>query len=96
MCLSDPNVYADMSGGTAYRRDLTMWQQTFAPNGQLIEAALAKLCFGSDTMFLHNGPHGFAPYIEFYQKLLDRLDAPPPLRKKVWAGNIVKLFRLGR
>lgn len=88
----DPNVYADLSGGTAYRRDLTMWRQTFAPNGQLMADTLGKVCFGSDTHYLHDGRHGFAPYIDFYQKLLDRVAAPETLRRRVWAGNVKKLF----
>jgi len=92
VCLSTPNIYADMSGGTAFMRDLTMWQQTFAPNGQLMEGALAKLCFGTDTQYLHDGPHGFTPYIDFYQKLLDRINAPEKLRRLVWSGNTRKLF----
>ena len=94
ICWSVPNVYADLSGGTAYRRSLNMWADTFAPNGELMERSLAKLCFASDTQYLHDGPHGFQPYIEFYEKLLDRLNAPQRLRKLVWAGTAKKLFRV--
>ena len=69
-----------------------MWAETFAPNGELMADALGKLCFASDTHYLRGGPHGFAPYIEFYQKLLDRLGAPQRLRRMVWAGTAKKLF----
>ena len=86
------NVYADLSGGTAFRRSLNMWAETFAPNGELMADSLGKLCFASDTHYLHGRPHDFAPYIEFYQKLLDRLSAPQRLRRMVWAGTAKKLF----
>ncbi len=89
---SRPNVHADLSGGTAFRRSLNMWAETFAPNGDLMEDSLKKLCFASDVGYLFNGEHQFAPYIEFYEKLLDRVDAPRRLRKRVWAGNAMKLF----
>ena len=88
------NVYADLSGGTAFRRSLNMWAETFAPNGELMADALGKLCFASDTHYLRGGRHGFQPYIEFYEKLLDRLNAPQRLRKLVWAGTVKKLFRV--
>ncbi len=89
---SRPNIYADLSGGTAFRRSLNMWAETFAPDGRLMQDSLSKLCFASDVAYLHNGPHQFAPYIDFYQKLLDRLNAPARLRRLVWAGNARKLF----
>jgi len=91
---SKPNVYADLSGGTAFRRSLNMWAETFAPNGELMAESLSKLLFASDVHYLFDGQHGFQPYIEFYEKLLDRVGAPQRLRKKVWAGTAVKLFGL--
>ncbi len=89
---SRPNVYADLSGLTAARRSLNMWAETFAPNGRLMPESLGKLCFASDVTYLHNGRHEFAPYVEFYQKLLDRVSAPQRLRQKIWAGNAKRLF----
>jgi predicted TIM-barrel fold metal-dependent hydrolase len=93
---SRPNVYADLSGGTAIRRSLAMWSETFAPNGQLLADSVAKLCFGSDTSYFHPGVHGFGPYIEFYERLLERIAAPAALRRGVWAGTLLKLFGLQR
>ena len=90
------NVYADLSGGTAIRRSLAMWSETFAPNGQLMADSVEKLCFGSDTHYFHGGEHQFQPYIEFYEKLLERIQAPPSLRRKVWGGTLRKLFGLKR
>ncbi len=86
------NVYADLSGGTAYKRSLLMWGETFAPNGDLMEGSVRKLVFASDTRYLQGGDHGFAPYIEFYEKLLDRINAPKRLRKLVWGQTAQKLF----
>jgi len=93
---SKPNVYADLSGGTAIRRSLAMWSETFAPDGELMADSVAKLCFGSDTHFFHPGEHGVQPYIDFYERLLERIQAPPALRQGVWAGHLLKLFGLKR
>lgn len=92
---SRPNVYADLSGGTAFRRSLSMWAEMFAPDGRLMPDSLRKICFASDVHYLHDGPHQFQPYIEFYQRLLDRLNAPPRLRRLIWSGNARKLFKVG-
>ena len=80
------------SGGTAIARSLNMWAETFAPNGKLMEASLKKLLFASDVRYLYAGRHGFQPYIDFYEKLLDRIGAPARLRHAVWAGTAKKLF----
>jgi hypothetical protein len=37
---SVPNVYADLCGGTAIYRSLTMWTEMFAPNGRLDKRVL--------------------------------------------------------
>mgnify|MGYP006287149165 FL=1 len=91
---SRDNVYADLSGGTAVRRSMSMWAETFAPDGRLMADSLGKLCFASDVHYLHNDEHAFAQYIDFHERLFDRVEAPPALRRKVWAGNAVKLFGL--
>ncbi|MCG3180024.1 MAG: hypothetical protein BIFFINMI_02378 [Phycisphaerae bacterium] len=94
VCWSKPNVYADLSGATALHRSMSMWGEMFAPDGHLLRDSLAKICFASDVCYLHNGPHEFAPYVEFYQRLLDRVNAPQSLRHRVWAGNAIRLFGL--
>ena len=93
---SRKNVYADLSGGTAIRRSLGMWSEMFAPNGRLMTDSVRKLCFGTDTRYFHSGGHRFGAYIEFYESLLDRIGAPPGLRRGVWAGTLQKLFGLRR
>ncbi len=89
-----PNIYADLSGGTAFQRSLDMWAQTFAPNGQLLAGSLSKVLFASDVSYLFSGEHKFAPYIDFYEKLFDRVNAPQRIRRLVNAGNAMKLFGL--
>ncbi len=91
---SRPNIYADLSGLTATRRSLEMWAETFAPNGERMDDSLRKLCFASDVHYLFSGEHEFAPYVAFYERLLERLKVPRPIRRLIWAGNARKLFGL--
>jgi predicted TIM-barrel fold metal-dependent hydrolase len=88
------NVYADLSGGTAFRRSLNMWAETFAPNGKLMADSLGKLTFASDVGYFHGGKHSFRQYIDFHEALLDRLGAPRRLRAGVWGRTLAKLFRV--
>jgi predicted TIM-barrel fold metal-dependent hydrolase len=91
---SVPNVYAELSGGTAYRRSIRMWAEMFAPNGVLDEASLGKVLYASDvSVFREN--EGFQPYFEFYDKLLDAVGASAQMREQVNRGNAIKLFGLG-
>jgi len=92
MISTHQNVYADFSGGTAYRRSLLMWSEMFAPNGRLDAASAGKLCFGSDTGFFIRDSYGFTDYIDFYQRFFDRVSMPEDLREKINSGNILKLF----
>lgn len=93
MMWAHPTVYADLSGGTAITRSMLMWKEMFAPNGKLMPDCLSKLCFGSDTTFFGE-KHSFRPYIDFYERLFDEVGAPPELREKVNAGNILSLFKV--
>ena len=88
---SNPNIYADLSGGTAFRRSMQMWSETFAPNGELLTDSFSKVCFGSDVRYFGQ-TFGFKPYIEFYEKLYDAVKAPDDLREQVNRGNILSLF----
>jgi predicted TIM-barrel fold metal-dependent hydrolase len=88
-----PTVYADLSGGTAIMRSMLMWKEMFAPNGELMEDCLGKLCFGTDTGYFGE-THSFEKYIHFYERLFDEVGAPPELRDKVNAGNILSLFNV--
>ena len=90
---SHKNVYADLSGGTAFRRSLLMWSEIFAPNGIPDTKALARLCFGSDVHYFHKDNFDFEPYQEFYERLLDRIKVPQALRNDIYSGNILSLLK---
>lgn len=94
---SNRNVYADLSGGTALRRSMNMWAETFAPDGELHEPSFCKLCFATDVSYF-DPQRGFAfePYIRFYDRLFARVGAPPELIEKVNRGNARMLFGLDR
>ena len=92
---SNPKVYGELSGGTAYKRSLLMWREIFAPNGDLDTETFSKLLFASDmSVFAHPGEEGFEPYFRFYDKLYDAVGAPEELREKVNRGNAMALFEL--
>jgi predicted TIM-barrel fold metal-dependent hydrolase len=91
---STPNVYADMSGGTAFRRSLSMWREMLAPNGVLDETSVVKLMFASDAAYFE-GESDVQPYFEFYDRLFDAVGAPESLRERVNRGNAAELFGLG-
>jgi predicted TIM-barrel fold metal-dependent hydrolase len=95
MISTHKNVYADLSGGTAYRRSMLMWSEMFAPNGQLEPAWAGKVCFGSDTAYFMAGQFGFERYIRFYESLFNRAGMPSDLRETINSGNCLKLFALG-
>jgi predicted TIM-barrel fold metal-dependent hydrolase len=92
---SNPKVHAELSGGTAYRRSLLMWRETFAPNGELDVETFSKILYASDVrVFGEPGKEGFEPYFAFYDKLFDAVGAPDDLREKVNRGNALELFGL--
>lgn len=92
MISSHPNIYADLSGGTAYRRSMDMWRQIFAPNGRLDAASFGKLCFGTDGQAFVPGNHGPQAIFDFYEELYDRLHVPDDLRERVDRGNMLDLI----
>ncbi len=92
MIATHRNVYADLSGGTAYRRSLLMWSEMFAPNGVLDTASAGKLCFGTDVGYFLPNSYDFEEYVAFYERLLDRIGMPAALREKVNAGNVLEVF----
>ena len=88
------NVYADLSGGTAINRSTRMWAEMFAPDGKLLESSIRKLCFGSDVRYFTPGSFPFKRYIEFYERIFDRINLPQELRELVNSGNVKNLFGL--
>jgi predicted TIM-barrel fold metal-dependent hydrolase len=88
------NVYADLSGGTAIHRSIRMWAEMFAPDGELLESSIRKLCFGSDVRYFNDGRYPFEPYLAFYDRLFDAIGLPPELRDLVNRGNVRSIFNL--
>ncbi|MEI6421741.1 MAG: amidohydrolase family protein [Lentisphaerota bacterium] len=94
MCSSHKNIYADLSGGTSYRRSMDMWAQIFSPDGKLDTAVVGKLCFGTDCSYFTNdarSKESISLMIDFHVKLMDRLKVPEELRQKVYRENILML-----
>jgi len=87
------NVYADLSGGTAYRRSMRMWQEMFVPGGNQDAYALSKLLFASDVIYFANpGGEGFESYCGFYDRLYEAVGASPEQRERIDRGNAAELF----
>jgi predicted TIM-barrel fold metal-dependent hydrolase len=93
---SNANVYADLSGGTAISRSTRMWAETFAPDGQLLESSVRKLCFASDVGYFLDGAFPFEPYIGFYERIYERIGLSPELQETVNRGNARLIFGLDR
>lgn len=88
------NVYADLSGGTAIHRSTRMWAEMFAPDGELLESSVRKLCFASDVPYFVEGEFPFEPYLAFYDRIYDRIELPAALKETVDRGNARYLFGL--
>ena len=88
------NVYADLSGGTGYRRPIEMWKQLFTFGGGPDIASIAKLCFASDASYCFQDFYQFQPFIEFYERFFDALDVPADVREQVNRGNVRRLVGL--
>jgi len=88
------NVYADLSGGTAIHRSTRMWAEMFAPDGQMLESSIRKLCFASDVRYFREGEFPFQPYIDFYEKIFARIGLSKELIEVVNRGNVRSIFGL--
>jgi len=93
---SNPNVYADLSGGTAIRRSTLMWREMFAPDGNQDSQALSKLLFATDVLYFADpGNEGFEAYMAFYDRIFDAVNASAEQRERIDRGNAVELFGIG-
>jgi predicted TIM-barrel fold metal-dependent hydrolase len=93
---SRENVYADLSGGTAIRRSTRMWAEMFAPDGELLESSVRKLCFASDVVYFREGEYPFEPYIAFYERIFERIGLSDELQERVNRGNARSIFGLAK
>ena len=91
MLKSNNNIYADLSGGTAYQKSMNMWKELFAPNGKLNSKVVSKLCYGADSWMFHVGHFDYQEFLEFYDKLYDELQLPDEIRRKIDRENILML-----
>ena len=90
---SHENIYADLSGGTAYICSLWMWKELFAPNGKLHTESVRKLCFASDIVYFRESLN-VEPYFEFHDTLLEQIGASQELIQRINYDNIADLFSL--
>jgi len=89
---SNKNIYADLSGGTAREKSMAMWQELFAPNGNLHVASVSKLCFGTDGSLIQPESEGCLKIVEFYDRLYKALALPDELKQRIDRGNIEMLL----
>jgi hypothetical protein len=68
-----------------------MWAEMFAPDGNMLESSIRKLCFGSDVSYFREGEFPFEPYIRFYERIFDRIQLPEGLRDVVNWSNVLSL-----
>jgi predicted TIM-barrel fold metal-dependent hydrolase len=84
------NIYCDMSGLSACRRDLDSWVRLFKPNGELHEAA-NKLIFASDQ-FLFGSTSYSTQYIDYHDRLFGLLGLDDGARERIYSGNFLQLL----
>ncbi len=91
MIQSNRNIYADFSGGTAYRKSMNLWKEMFAPNGVLDERTVSKLCYASDCSMFSAGSIEHLPFMKFYDDFYDALRLPDSIRRLIDRENILML-----
>ena len=55
---------------------------------------LNKLVFASDESYFHTGEHKYGKWVDFHQRLFDRINVPEVLRRKVWCQTAAGLYRV--
>lgn len=86
------NVYVDLSGGSAYRRDMDSWVKLLCPNGQPWKEVLTKVMFGTDKT-LGNDYISRAPeYLRFYEALCAHVAADQATKDLIMGGNAERVF----
>lgn len=91
MIRSNKNIFADLSGGSAYKKSMNMWKEMFAPNGILDEKTVSKLCYGADDSMFSPGYFGYQGFMKFYDDLYEALRLPESIRRKIDRENILML-----
>jgi len=88
---ANSNVYADLSGGSAYRREFGEWLKLLAPNG-CTSPGVGRLMFASDKTYWQDATRRLPDYIDFYRRLIAELNLPDTVADGIWQGNAVRLF----
>ena len=86
------NIRADLSGGTACRRDMRMWEWIFSPNGETDLRVLERLCFGTDACPFHLENYLKTPHFAFYDHLYEHLKLSRELCDRINYGNALELI----
>ena len=89
---ANPNVYADLSGGSAYRRDMADWVRLFAPNGEPRVEVLSKLLFGTDKTFGKDYAERLPGYVDFYAQLAAKAGIGAATSECIASGNAARLL----
>ena len=84
------NIYCDMSGLSACRRDLDLWVRLFKPNGKLHEA-LGKLVFASDQFMFGSSKYSDL-YLQYHRNLFERLGVENDLAEDIFNRNFQTLL----
>lgn len=88
---SASNIYADFSGGSAYRRSMAAWKDLLAPNGSFNPKVVSKLVYAADAWMFHAGHFEDDAQMAFYDRLYDALGLPQDIRALIDRENILRL-----
>lgn len=95
IAFTNTNVYADLCGGTAFTRAISMWKEMFAPDGVRDDATLSKLLFATDVHVFEDGyTNRCQPYFSFYDRMMSAVGATAEQREQINRGTAIKLFKL--
>jgi len=89
---SCPNMYAEMSGGTAYLKPMSMWTNLFAANGILHTDSVSRLCFATDGSVVTTDPACYGRICDFHDRFYDALKLPDEIRRRIDRENILRLI----
>jgi len=89
---SHKNVYSDFSGGTAAKRDFSIWRTIFMPNGIRDDKAIAKLCFATDGGAITPKCYDDNAVIRFYDWFYDEMNLSSEVRERIDRGNILEML----
>jgi predicted TIM-barrel fold metal-dependent hydrolase len=84
MLWKHPNVWGELSGGTAWKRSLELWRLLFLSEGKLNLEVISKLLFGSDDL-----PE---EVLNFYHQLMEYLGVPLNIQEQIYFKNILQIL----